>query len=231
MLYEQETDAERLHWLSSPEAMWRELNEHGLTYDQVRDKAGTEGTNAHRLAFQALAMGAPVPDFKALSEREKLLAREISGFWLDHEPKAYQVEQVVYSARLGVAGRLDFRGVLNAKCDNPICACQDAEDIGIIDLKTGGFISAAAHAQVGGGYPLLAEESGFGESNWAAILQVSDQGGYEFFKAEGTPEHFENAVATYRDAGRINYAAGKAREARKVRRATEEQIHEAVAVA
>jgi hypothetical protein len=206
-----------LAWLSSPQSIWRELNNYGLTYDQVRDRKGEEGTNAHVLAFQALAMGRPVPDFEGLGEREKVLAREIAAFWLDHDPSASQVEQIVYSLRLGVAGRLDFRGKLNARCDNPVCACQEAEGIGVIDLKTGGFISTAAHAQVGGGYPLLAEESGFGKSNWAAILQVSDEGTYEFFRAEGTPEGFEKSVAAYREAGRINRAASKARKARKNR--------------
>jgi len=229
LLYLESEGEEFLHWLSNADAIWRELEKHGLTYDNVRDKKGEEGTNTHALAFQALAMGRPVPDFAALSDREKLLAKGVAGFWLDHDPNASQVEQVVYSPRLGVAGRLDFAGRLNARCDNPICACQEAEGIGVIDLKTGGFISASAHAQVGGGYPLLREESGFGESNWAAILQVFDDGSYEFFNAESDPERFENAVKTYRDAGKTNYAAGEARKARKVFRETERQIAVAAA--
>jgi hypothetical protein len=227
-LYLQKEDAESLHWLSSADAIWRELEDYGLTYDNIRDQAGREGTNVHVLAFQALAMGRPVPDFEALSEREKLLAQAVSAFWLDHAPNPSQVEQIVHSERLGVAGRLDFRGSLAARCDTPICACQDIEGEGVIDLKTGGFISCAAHAQVGGAYPLLAEESGFGPSEWAAILQVFEDGSYELFKAEGTPESFECAVKAYRESGRIKYQAGKAREARKVRRETEREIAEAV---
>jgi hypothetical protein len=223
MLYEQSDGEEFLHWLSNAKAIWRELKDHGLTYDQIRDKKGEEGTNAHVLAFQALAMGRPVPDFDALSKRETQLAKAISLFWLEHDPHASQVEQIVYSERLGVAGRLDFRGRLKARCDNPICACQEAEGPGVIDLKTGGFISVAAHAQVGGGYPLLAEESGYGESNWAAILQVFDDGTYEFFKAESSPECFESAVATYRHAGKTNYRAAKARGARQVARQLQQQ--------
>lgn len=227
-LYMLETDAERLYWLSSAEAMWRELNEHGLTYDQVRDKKGEEGTNTHVLAFQALAMGRPVPDFEALNEIERAKARAVAGFWLDHEPEASQVEQIVYSERLGVAGRLDFRGVLRGVCDNPICVCHEVEGIGIIDLKTGGYIAESAHAQVGGGYPLLSAESGVGVCNWAAILQVFDDGTYELFPAEGTPKIFERAVATYRDAGKIRSAARAGWGARQTRRETEAQIAEAV---
>lgn len=220
-------------WLISAEEMWAELNRHGLTYDQVRQQAGDEGTNVHRDAFEGLAEGRPGLDFDAFSDREKMLAAAVSSFFFDHDPKASQVEQVVYSEELGVAGRLDFAGVLNARCSDHQCACQSIEpaSIGVIDLKTGGFISAAAHAQVGGGYPLLREASGFGESEWAAILQVFDDGSYAFFEAEGTPEIFERAVATYRDAREITNAASAAWKARKTSRELDRQIAEAVAAA
>jgi hypothetical protein len=222
--------AEYLHWLTDPSLMWRRLNDEGLTYDKVRDLAGDQGTNVHVLAFEALARDKPGVDFTGFDGREKALAAAVAKFWFDHEPKASQVEQVVYSERLGVAGRLDFKGRLLAQCDNPVCFCQDLrlDHPGVIDLKTGGFISCAAHAQVGGGYPLLAEESGFGPSGWAAILQVFDDGHYEFFKAEGSPEAFEAAVETYRHAGKINGAAGKAREGRKTARVSQEEIDAAV---
>lgn len=223
--------SEYMPWLTSAAEMWKRLNEEGLTYDHVREAAGDIGTNVHRLAFEALAAGKPGLDFDALTDAEKGRAAAVASFWFDHDPNASQVEQIVYSERLRVAGRLDFRGRLNARCDAPICACQDADGIGVIDLKTGGFISAAAHAQVGGGYPLLSEESGFGESNWAAILQVFDDGTYEFFKAESNPERFENAVKTYRDAGETNSAANAARDARKTSRGMQAQIDEAVAAA
>ena len=219
---------EYIHWLTDSDLMWKRLNEEGLTYHQIREKAGDEGTNVHVLAFEALAKDRPGIDFDGFNDRERGLAAAVAKFWFEHTPKASQVEQVVFSERLGIAGRLDFLGRLLAKCDNSICACHAATGPGVIDLKTGGFMSAAAHAQVGGGYPLLAEESGFGESNWAAILQVFDDGRYEFFKAEGTPEAFEAAATTYEAAGKINGAAAKAREARKTARDMDRQITEAV---
>ena len=217
-------------WLISAEEMWSELKRHGLTYDQVRQQAGDEGTNVHRDAFEGLATGRPGLDFDAFSDREKMLAAAVSAFFFDHDPKAADggIEQVVYSERLGVAGRLDFAGVLNARCDKHLCACQTIEpaSVGVIDLKTGGFISAAAHAQVGGGYPLLREESGFGGSEWAAILQVFDDGTYDFFEATGTPERFERAVETYRDARDITNEATAAWKARKTARDLDGQIEE-----
>lgn len=230
-LYLREPSAEFHHWLGSAEDMWAELNRNGLTYDNVRAQAGDEGTNVHMLVFEALASGSPGIDFDALSDREKQLAKAVSMFWFEHDPNASQIEQVVYSKRLKVAGRLDFRGRLQARCENPICACHGLDGIGVIDLKTGGYISEGAHAQVGGGYPLLADESGFGKSDWAAILQVFDDGTYEFFKAEGTPAGFETAVETYRESGRIRGLAAKAREARLVARETGAQINEMVEMA
>ncbi|MGH2955104.1 MAG: hypothetical protein ACRDK9_14015 [Solirubrobacterales bacterium] len=195
-------DSGSLNWLTSQEAIWRALEDAELTFEHVRDRAAKKGTAVHREALQALALGRPVPNLEALTADERGLARGVMAFWLDHEPQANQVEQIVYSERLGVAGRFDFRGQIKGR-----------EGVGVIDLKTGNFISAAAHAQVGGGYPLLAEESGFGPSEWALILKVSESGAYELIPAQGTPAGFEGAVSTYREAARIDREAGKARRA------------------
>jgi hypothetical protein len=204
-------------WLLDHESIWRELEAAGLTFDDVRDQAATKGTNVHRAALQALAMGAAVPDYESLTDDERRLTQGVVAFWLDHEPEPEQVEQIVYSPSLGVAGRLDFRGQL-ARCDDDACSCQEIEGIGVLDLKTGNYISAASHAQVGGGYPLLAEDSGFGKSDWALILKVTVDGEYELVPVHGTPAGFAGAVATYREAGRIDREAGKDRTKRAKQR-------------
>jgi hypothetical protein len=227
-LYLATSGQEYHHWLTSAEEMWAELNRHNLTYKDVRQKAGDEGTNVHRLAFEELAAGRPGLNFDGLSPREMMLSAAVSAFWFDHDPNASHVEQVVYSERLRVAGRLDFRGRLNKECNRPTCACHKAKGPGVVDLKTGGFISASAHTQVGGGYPLLSGECGVGEADWAAILQVFDDGHYEFFPAEGTPAGFEKAAETYREAGRINGAAKKARDARLLEAETQAEIDDAL---
>lgn len=231
-----------LDWLSTPEAIWRKLEEHALTFEHVRDRAAKRGTNVHEVAFQALGMGRPVPDLERLTEEERGHARAIMAFWLDQEPKPVAVEQVVYSDRLGIAGRLDFLGTLNG-----------FDGLCVVDAKTGKYISAAAHAQVGGGYPLLAVESGLvtldeEETRYAdgdeliavtkeaagrlnsLLLQTREDGTYELVPAEATPEDFESAVATYRAAGKINGAAGRARKARQTAREQQAQIDHAVAV-
>lgn len=210
-----EVGVEELAWLASHESIWRELESAELTFEDVRNRAATKGTNVHRYTLEALAKGRAVPDFEQMTDEEIGYSRGVVAFWLDHEPEPEQVEQIVYSVRLGVAGRLDFRGRI-ARCEDEHCACHaiDTAAIGVLDLKTGNYLSAAAHAQVGGGYPRLAGESGFGESEWALILKVRADGSYELVEAEGTPEGFEAAVAAYREAGRISREAEKKRKAR-----------------
>lgn len=225
---EGDANLSELDWLSTQESIWRKLEEYELTFEHVRDRAATRGTQVHQVAFQALGMGRPVPDLERLTPEERGHARAIMSFWLDYEPEPERVEQVVYSERLGVAGRLDFLGRL--KGYDGLC---------VVDAKTGKFLSAGAHAQVGGGYPLLAAESGFlkgpgllGPADAVAaakrvtplLLQTREDGTYDLIEATGTPESFELAVATYRAAGQINYAAKKARDAARTRRRTDQQI-------
>lgn len=193
---------DRLEWLQDAESIWDALVAHELTFEHVKDRAGVRGSNVHTLVFEALCRGERPPDLATLSFDERLAAEGVLAFWRDHSPEPLLVEQVVYSERLGVAGRLDFYGRLASR-----------SGVGVLDVKTGGYLGAAAHAQVGGGYPLLVEESGWDPPEWAVMLQVAD-GGYQLVEAEGTPASFEAAVACYREAGRINGAASRARKAR-----------------
>lgn len=194
--------------LRDPDAAWRELDSRGLTFNHVRDRAAKKGTNIHVGAFEALARGAAFPDLDGMTEEEIGLCKAVQKFFVDHNPKFELVEQIVASDRLGVAGRLDGYGTL-----------PGFEDPVVVDLKTGNFLSAAAHAQVGGGYPLLLKESGYipedQEPPRGLFLQVKADGSYELIPAEATPTDFEVAVLTYRSAGRINSSAYKAKKARQ----------------
>ena len=206
-----------LSWLETQESIWDALEESELTFENVRDRAGVEGTNVHMTVFHALATGAAVPDFDSLSERERGLGQAVVAAWLDHDPDPKLAEQVVYSEKLGVAGRLDFFGRLRSRCANEACPCHeiDLRQAGVMDLKTGNYLGAAAHAQVGGGYPRLLSDSGFGEAKWALFLKVHDDGTYDLVRAHGTPEGFEGAVSTYREAARIMNADRKDYERRQ----------------
>lgn len=194
-------------WLDSQETIQRALVQHKLTFEDVRDAAGSRGNTIHERVFEALAVGVDptgLIDLDMLTLDERMALEGALAFWRDFRPKPILVEQVVYSERLGVAGRLDFFGSIKGRSGH-----------GVIDWKTGRFLGAAAHAQVGGGYPLLLEESGWPAPDWSVMVQVAD-GGYSLVEAQGTPEHFETAVRCYRAAGEINSAAAKARKQKEL---------------
>ena len=134
--------ADELNWLRSADSIWETLEQEQLTYDDVREAKAVVGTNVHERAFQALALGQPVPDLAALTEVERQRAQEVMAFWLDHEPDADLVEQIVLSLEHGVAGRVDFIGKLNARCGDQLCPCQQIElgSRGVLDAKTGGYL-------------------------------------------------------------------------------------------
>lgn len=200
---EQEWDG----WLDSQETIQQALVQHRLTFEDVRDAAGARGNTIHERVFEALAFGADpagLVDLDTLTLDERMAFEGAVAFWRDFQPQPILVEQVVYSERLSVAGRLDFYGSIKGRAGN-----------GIVDWKTGRYLGAAAHAQVGGGYPLLLEESGWPAPDWSVMVQVAD-GGYEVVEAEGTRDHFEAAVRCYRAAGEINNAAARARKQKEL---------------
>lgn len=204
-------------WLGSAEDIWEHLESLSLTFEDVRHKASRVGHHVHEHAFEALGRGEQVPALDKMTLEEQGHARGIMSFWLDHDPRPEQVEQIVLSPRLGCAGRLDFRGELNP-CDDEACACRqvvvELPGAGIVDCKTGNYVFASDHVQVAG-YRKLSEHSGLGKTEWALLLHTFANGEYELIKSEATPKHFEDAVRCYRRVLEVNRLARKAREARK----------------
>jgi hypothetical protein len=206
---EPDTIPDALSWLCSAESIWEALVEAKLTYEHIRDRAAERGTNVHELALKALAEGKAIPNLAEFSQEERGYAQAVLAFWRDHDPQPTHVEQVVCDSELGVAGRFDLR-----------CGFGSASSpggVGVIDAKTGGYISEGAHAQVAG-YRLLAERCGIGRTDWGLILKLNPDGTYELIDVEATAESFLLAVKTYREAARI------AREARKARKAAQEAV-------
>lgn len=199
-----------LAWLESGEKIWAALEQGGLTFDQLRDDAATRGTNVHKHALHRLATGAPVPAFDRLTEEERGYARGVMAFWHECEPTPLQAEQVVFSDRLGVAGRFDLRAQLSGSYMGQSLLGATC----MIDAKTSGYIAAKQHGQLAG-YDLLARESGIGESERLLILQVTPEGGYELVDVTATHEDFEDALRVYRASARISREAKAAWRARQ----------------
>lgn len=191
---EAEEIRDSLSWARDHETIWAELERRSLTFEDVRDRAGTRGTNVHRLALEALAKGEPTPDYAGMTEEEQGYARGVVEFWLDHEPEVLQVEQIVYSEDLGIAGRMDLRAKLDGK-DDPV----------IVDLKTG-FVSEGAHVQLAG-YDHLARECGIGGSAAQYLLRVKEDGSYKLIPVKATRKDFLATVDLYRRGARLRKAA------------------------
>jgi hypothetical protein len=190
-----------LAWLDSGESINGALKAANLTWADLRDQAATRGTNVHLLALHALARGAAVPDFDALTEEEQGYARGVLAFWHEHEPEPFQSEQVVWSATHGVAGRLDLRCGLDA-------------DLVLLDAKTAtsDFVPAKHHGQLAG-YELLAVECGFCPTDRQVMLRVDADGGYELIDSTAGPEDFLAALTVYRASARISRESKAARKA------------------
>lgn len=195
-----------LHWLESGDAIWAALEQAGLLYDQAKDRAATKGTNVHELALQALAEGRQTPRLADMTVEERGYAQAVIKFWLEHEPRPLQAEQVVADVDLGVAGRFDLRAALHGG----YCGEALRGAICLLDAKTGGYRTEKEHAQLSG-YDLLAERCGVGASDRLFILQLFPDGEYRLIEGQGTRDAFLNAAATYRHASEIGKASRRER--------------------
>lgn len=210
-----------LSWLTSQDSIIRRLNESGLDFESVRDQAGEKGSNVHEKALQAMAMGKPVPDLDSMTDAERGLSQAVMRFFLEHEPEVDLVEQVVYSGRLGAAGRLDLFATLPKLGGEKF----------VIDAKTGKWVFEAAHVQVGGGYPCLLRDAGFvGEDELprGLILKLHEDGTYRLIDAQGTPAEFELAVLVHKARNRIKREAKNAHDRATVDRKLAAEIDEAI---
>lgn len=177
---------------SDPHMLRQMLQTRGLRWEQIRDEAGRRGTNVHELMLQALAAGEEVPDLSQLPEEQRGYGQAVMRWWLDRQPEPTHVEQVVASLEHGFAGRLDLR----CKINDPL-----RQGHGIVDLKTGGFLSAKAFVQPAG-YDLGGLHSGLWDEacEWLLIVQVDDKGNYREVWSPATHDDFVDALRIYRRA-------------------------------
>lgn len=205
-----------LRWLESPESIWNALVDAKATFEDIREQAAGRGTNVHKEALHAMALGRPVPGFGELTEEEKGYARGVLAFFHDHEPETLHAEQVIADLDLGIAGRFDWRGSFDARCDTDCCPCHLLLPgaIAMLDAKTSGYISNKAHVQLGG-YEKGARVSGIGETDLQFILQLCEDGTYKLILSTGTAEDFAAALDVYRRSGRIGREANAARRLRE----------------
>lgn len=183
-----------------PHALRTLLEQKELRWEQIRDAKGVTGTAAHDLVLHKLAVEDEVPDLEVLSPEERGYGQSIFKWWSMRQPEVFQAEQVVCSPEHGFAGRLDLR-----------CRIKDPfhPGIGIVDLKTSGFISNKAMVQPAG-YDLGCIQSGLAEepADWYMVLQADPDGGFprEIF-SPATHEDFLLSLSIYRRSAELAKAA------------------------
>lgn len=185
-----------------PHVLRQRLGGLGLNWEAIRDAASERGTNVHVQMLEALATGGEIPDLSTMPIEQRGYGQAVMKWWLDRSPEPLQWEQVVLDEENGYAGRFDLRCTMTTPF---------GPEIQLWDLKTSGFISTKAHAQVAG-YDLGARASGIGPSEALWILQVHEDGTYTEIPAQADHADFLAALDVYRRSGRISGAATRARK-------------------
>lgn len=182
-----------------PHALRTLLDQRGLRWEQIREEAGTSGTNVHEKVMHALAFGESIPNLDDVPEADRKKAQAGLKWWSFREPEVLQAEQVICSLEHGFAGTFDLR-----------CRIKDPlrQGIGIVDYKTGGFISNKAMVQPAG-YDLGCLHSGLADepADWYMVVQLCDDGSFREIWSPATHEDFLDALKIYRRSAALSKAA------------------------
>jgi hypothetical protein len=183
---------------SDPYALRGILEQRGLRWEQIRDKAAERGTNIHVRVLEALARGDEIPDLADLEPDEQGYGQAVFRWWEHRKPSPLQVEQEVLSVEYRCAGRFDLRCIIEA----PTERCHGT---GIVDLKTAKRPYASDHIQLRG-YDIAARECGIGEQDWLMVLQVCPDGEYVEHYCAAEREDFMLALRSYEAKKRVDRA-------------------------
>lgn len=170
------------------------LTEHKLTVNHVRDKAAVRGTSVHN-ALESWAVTGTIADPDDFPEEEQGYVRGLNAFLADC--KGYLIPQeselMVGSKEQGFAGRFDLKALFEMDGftlqPTPRKKRSIPGGVGIFDLKTSKGIYDSHMLQLSA-YRLALEESGYGRSDFEAVIQVTADGKYDVKLNTRRPEHF-----------------------------------------
>jgi hypothetical protein len=170
----------------------RLLTEAKLTVNHQRDKAADRGTRVHRQALERWAQTWELPDPFYFAEGERGYVEGLRKF-LEAMPLLSPIhsELMVGSAEHGFAGRFDLYA------QTPEIEIQTGprtkrvipNGAGIWDLKTSKGIYLSHEIQLAG-YRLAMEESGYGRSDYEAVVVVRSDGTFDVKVSRAKPALF-----------------------------------------
>ena len=180
------------------------LKRERLNVAQVVDKASERGSNVHD-ALETWAATGTVPDPDQFPETERPYVVGLVAFINDAKVTPTDYEMLVGSYEHGFAGRFDLQVKNDVERQVVTKVYPKAKPkhallplgIGRLDLKTSSDIFYNNFLQLEG-YEGACVESGYGPSDWRAVLRVTDDGRYEVRLVKGvTFEDFLHVVQTY----------------------------------
>jgi hypothetical protein len=189
-------DGDGVWQFATQETMDDALKRHGLNVMQATDKASARGSNVHD-ALEVWAATGTVPVPETYPETERGYVTGLVSFLRDTMMAPDGHEILVGSYDHGFAGRFDLqvKNEVERKVVTKIYPKAQPKHAllplgkGRIDLKTSKDIYYNNFLQLAG-YEGACIESGYGPSDWRAILRVSADGRYELRQSKEV--HFED---------------------------------------
>jgi hypothetical protein len=163
------------------------LSREGLRHFQVAQRKAERGHLSHD-ELVAFAAGREPRPMLEIPVDDRGFIRGVSAFLADFRPRADVSELFVASLEHGYAGRLDMRVYLGV--DRLPDGSPAPPGLGLIDLKSHDHLPATQAGKVKTPYPehllqlalyeVAAAESGYGRSEWQAVVRVDAEGRYDF---------------------------------------------------
>lgn len=163
---------------------------------QTSEKAADRGTLAHE-DLLAVTTGAKLIDIGDVSPDQRGFLRGVAAFVSQHRPEAVDAETMVASLEHGFSGRYDLRARL-----------RGIDGVGLIDLKTTEELSRYKNGAIRPpydehllqveGYDIASIESGYGESDYRAVVRVDSKGDWDLTISWAEHEDFLAALRLYK---------------------------------
>jgi hypothetical protein len=165
---------------------WLEME--GLDSGAIFRNAGTTGTAVHKV-FEALPSGDIPSD---IPEVEADRVARLVQWWNENVEETYHSEIVVASHSQGYAGTVDWVGRIKGQ-----------NGVGIIDLKTSNYVQPKYHFQLDG-YREAYMESGYGETQWQAVLHLPKDKPLRFVPGKAAPGAFRAQLDSFKHQKHIS---------------------------
>lgn len=172
------------------------LTQNQLTTNHVRDKAGDRGQSAHD-ALERWADTGELPDPTSFGFEEEGYVRALRSALEDLHIEPIAQEVMVGSKEHGFAGRYDLRArviapsrVVTKVYPKRVSKVTEVPPSTLlIDLKTSKYVYDKHHLQLAA-YEEASVSSGYGSSDYRAVLHVQADGRYEFVRVRAGIEHY-----------------------------------------